>query len=340
MSHQTGIGAGEKLKEVFCQCKENKDIRLIKVTIAEEELVPSGIVSKSSSNWRDDYDNAVVPLLEKNKPCYFFFRMNSPKEWLFIAYTPDGSKVREKLLYSATRSTLKKEFGGGLIAEELIGNSVEEVTLNGYDEYKKVQNAPPPLTDSEVDLIAVKNDENNPDINITTRHKTVQGLAFPLTDELESEITNFIQKKVNFLQLSVDTGNENIFLSRSGNISPADLQQAIPLDEPHYYIYRYDHVFQGDKMSSNVFIYTMPGYKCSIKDRMLYSSCKSPFIEDIRVNFGIDFDRKLEVDSEKITEAFLMEEVHPPVVEKKEMFLKPKAPGRRGSPRHVVTPKQ
>lgn len=27
-----------------------------------------------------------------------------------------------------------------------------------------------------------------------------------------------------------------------------------------------------------VFIYTMPGYKCPVKERMLYSSCKAPFL--------------------------------------------------------------
>lgn len=26
----------------------------------------------------------------------------------------------------------------------------------------------------------------------------------------------------------------------------------------------------------------MPGYKCSIKERMLYSSCKAPFIDNVQ----------------------------------------------------------
>ena len=34
-------------------------------------------------------------------------------EWLFIAWSPDDSPVRQKMLYSATRASIKKEFGGG-----------------------------------------------------------------------------------------------------------------------------------------------------------------------------------------------------------------------------------
>ena len=28
-----------------------------------------------------------------------------------------------------------------------------------------------------------------------------------------------------------------------------------------------------------VFVYSMPGYKCSIKERMLYSTCKGPLLD-------------------------------------------------------------
>lgn len=41
-----------------------------------------------------------------------------------------------------------------------------------------------------------------------------------------------------------------------------------------------------------VFIYSMPGYKCSIKERMLYSSCKSPLISKIE-SLGIEITKKV-----------------------------------------------
>lgn len=42
-----------------------------------------------------------------------------------------------------------------------------------------------------------------------------------------------------------------------------------------------------------VFIYSMPGYKCSIKERMLYSSCKNPLIDTVEKNLGIEVAKKV-----------------------------------------------
>lgn len=42
----------------------------------------------------------------------------------------------------------------------------------------------------------------------------------------------------------------------------------------------------------SVFIYSMPGYKCSIKERMLYSSCKSPLISRVEA-LGIEIAKRV-----------------------------------------------
>lgn len=42
-----------------------------------------------------------------------------------------------------------------------------------------------------------------------------------------------------------------------------------------------------------VFIYSMPGYSCSIKERMLYSSCKAPLLEYIENNIGLQVEKKV-----------------------------------------------
>lgn len=42
-----------------------------------------------------------------------------------------------------------------------------------------------------------------------------------------------------------------------------------------------------------VFIYSMPGYSCSIKERMLYSSCKGPLLDAVEQQMGIEVVRKV-----------------------------------------------
>lgn len=43
---------------------------------------------------------------------------------LYVNMVSEWLQVREKMLYAATRATLKSEFGGGLIKEEMFGTHV------------------------------------------------------------------------------------------------------------------------------------------------------------------------------------------------------------------------
>ena len=81
-------------------------------------------------------------------------------------------------------------------------------------------------------------------------------------------------------------------------------------------------------ISFSVFIYTMPGYNCSIKERMLYSSCKNAVVE-VLGHEGIEIVKKIEVDSgSELTEDFLLDEIHPKKIIGKTQFAKPKPPSR------------
>lgn len=43
-----------------------------------------------------------------------------------------------------------------------------------------------------------------------------------------------------------------------------------------------------------VFIYSMPGYSCNIKERMLYSSCKSRLLEEVERDYRLEIAKKVE----------------------------------------------
>ena len=50
------------------------------------------------------------------------------------------------MLYAATKSTLKLEFGASQIKDELFATSKDDVTLDGYMRHLKAQAGPAPLT--------------------------------------------------------------------------------------------------------------------------------------------------------------------------------------------------
>ena len=92
-------------------------------------------------------------MIHDGEPCYIFIRKSeNAKDWVFISFTPESSSVKEKMLYSSTRATMKLEFGGTYICFEYSATTVDEVTLSGYLMAKESKEAPPPLTLAEQDL--------------------------------------------------------------------------------------------------------------------------------------------------------------------------------------------
>ncbi|NIG60134.1 twinfilin-1 isoform X2 [Pontoporia blainvillei] len=211
MSHQTGIQASEDVKDIFARARNGK-YRLLKISIENEKLVV-GACRQPLDSWDKDYDSFVLPLLEDKQPCYVLFRLDSQNaqgyEWIFIAWSPDHSHVRQKMLYAATRATLKKEFGGGHIKDEVFGTVKEDVSLHGYKKYLLSQSSPAPLTAAEEELRQIKINEVQTDVSVDTKHQTLQGVAFPISREAFQALEKLNNRQLNYVQLiEIDDGDE------------------------------------------------------------------------------------------------------------------------------------
>ncbi|XP_042307905.1 LOW QUALITY PROTEIN: twinfilin-2 [Sceloporus undulatus] len=334
--------ATTELKDFFAKAR-NGSIRLIKIVIEDEQLV-LGAYKELSRRWDKDYDSFVLPLLDELQPCYILYRLDTQNaqgyEWLFISWSPDNSPVRLKMLYAATRATVKKEFGGGHIKDELFGTVKEDVSLNGYQKHVSSYSAPAPLTAAEQELQQIRINEVKTEISVESKHQTLQGLAFPLQPEAQQAIHLLKQKKINYIQLKLDLERETIDLVHTNATEIADLPKRIPQDSARYHFFLYKHSHEGDYLESVVFIYSMPGYKCSIKERMLYSSCKSRLLDTVEQDFCLEIAKKIEIDDgAELTAEFLYDEVHPKQHAFKQAFAKPKGPvGKRGQKRLIKGP--
>lgn len=80
-------------------------------------------------------------------------------EWILNVWSPEHSRDRPKLLCAATRATLKKEFGGGHIKDEVFGTVKEDASLHGYKKHVQAQSSPAPLTAAEEELRQIKINE-------------------------------------------------------------------------------------------------------------------------------------------------------------------------------------
>ncbi|XP_072291287.1 twinfilin-1a [Eucyclogobius newberryi] len=343
MSHQTGIQAGNDVKDMFASAKGGDGYRLVKIVIEDEQLT-LGTSRKASKSWEQEYDPLVLPLLEDDFPCYILYRLDSQNnqgyEWIFLAWSPDRASVRQKMLYAATRATVKKEFGGGHIKEEVFGTVKDELSLSGYRKHLTSQAAPLPLTAAEEELRQIKLNEVQTDVGVDTKQQTLQGVAFPIHQDGVAALKKFRDRKLNYLQLKIDFEQELIKLCCTEPTEIKDLPSRIPKDAARYHFFLYKHSHEGDYLESTIFIYSMPGYKCSIKERMLYSSCKNPLVDMVENNLQMEILKKLEIENgEELTSDFLYEEAHPKQHAHKQAFAKPKGPtGKRGGRRITRRP--
>ncbi|XP_063218013.1 twinfilin [Bacillus rossius redtenbacheri] len=340
MSHQTGIRANEELKKFFVKCRAG-NIRVFKVSIIDEQLALTASRDVIGS-WEEDYDSCLGPLVEEGQPSYIVYRLDSKNtsghDWLFISWSPDASPVRQKMLYASTKATLKQEFGSGQIKEELHATSVDDMTLSGYRRHRRAAVAPAPLTAAEEELALLRRTEVNTGVGVDSRQQTLSGVAFPLTGEARQALSALADRAVDYVQLRIDLDEEKVHLSDTGDVSLAKLPGKVPTDCARYHLYNFKHTHEGDYLETLVFIYSMPGYSCSIKERMLYSSCKGPLIEMIESQIGLKIAKKLEIDSgDELTEEFLQDEIHPKKNLHRPKFSKPKGPPNRGAKRLTKT---
>ncbi|KAM6980250.1 twinfilin-2 isoform 1-T1 [Aplochiton taeniatus] len=320
-------------------------VRLIQVLIQNEQLV-LGAYREPQQSWDLDYDHFLLPVLDEQEPCYVLYRLDTQNElgyeWIFISWSPDQSPVRQKMLYAATRATVKKEFGGGHVKDEIFGNGEEDICLQGYQRHVSSCSGPAPLTAAEQELQRIRITEGRvkqvkTEISVESKHQTMQGLSFPLQETAKRALQQLSQKSINYIQLRLDTEKETIDLVHSNPTETCDLPRRVPTDTPRYHFFLYKHSHEGDYQESVVFIYSMPGYSCSIKERMLYSSCKSRLLEEVEKDYHLEVAKKLEIDNgDELTEEFLYDEVHPKQHAFKQAFAKPRGPaGKRGSKRLI-----
>ncbi|XP_030275242.1 twinfilin-2b isoform X3 [Sparus aurata] len=313
-----------------------------------------------AQSWDKDYDQFLLPLLTPQEPCYILYRLDSQNaqgyEWIFIAWSPDQSPVRQKMVYAATRATLKKEFGGGHIKDEIFGTTEDDLCFQGYLRHMSSCCSPAPLTAAEQELQRIKVTEDKVvwderrrigtptararvtmEFGLDKRAQTLQGLAFPLQEEAKRALQQLKQRRINYIQLRLDVEKETIELVHTKPTETQELPYRIPTDSPRYHFFIFKHSHQGQLQEALVFIYSMPGYTCSIKERMLYSSCKNRLLDEVERDYQLEVTKKMEIDSgDGLTEDFLYEEVHPMEHTLKQAFAKPRGPGgKRGNKRLI-----
>lgn len=334
MSHQSGIEGGEALTQAFAEFYNSDSTRMIKVVIENEQLVPKEIIPANGSD-EEDWDNSVLNNVEEKEPCYLIYRLDSKNsngyDFVFIAWSPDFAHIRSKMLYASTRATLKTAFGSAYITQEMFGTVEVDVSLNGYHKHLQSESAPPPLTNEEIEKKEIRQMETGAEIGASTKRAIATGVQFPLDAAAEAKLNEVKAGKISYVQLKLDIQREVIELERAENCTVHDIAGFTPDASPRYHVFLFHHNHEGDTLNSYVFVYSCPGYKCPVKERMLYSTCKGPLLDELEGDKGFVFAKHLEIgEASEFTHDWLFDQLHPAKTVYKTKFDRPKKPGKGG----------
>lgn len=291
-------------------------------------------------DWEKDWDKLIPNEIEEDMPCYLLYRLDTKTAegayaWLLISWVPDVAQIRHKMIYASTKSTLKLEFGSSYIKEEYHTTQLDEMSFDGYKKYKIAMSAPTPLTQREEEMNELRRTEVKTEVGIDSRHQTLGGINCPVSQAGLQAINDFKRGAYNYLQFTVDLDKEEIHITKAENIDIHALSSKVPDDHARFHLFLFKHSYDGDYHENQVFIYSMPGYSISVKERMLYSSTKAPFLDTLH-KLGLDISKKMEVDDKsELSEENLIDELHPKKMLHKAKFAKPAPPKSRG-PRRLI----
>nr|VZI44573.1 unnamed protein product [Spirometra erinaceieuropaei] len=338
MGH-SGISANSELIEQFAKAKKGR-VRMLCMRIVNEEICLIKSV-KACGSWEDDFDANIKPLQDAHLASYVLYRLDSKKrdayEWLLLTWMPESADVRQKTLYSSTRATLRRQFGDDLLADDIVCHDASDMSLDGYKKHQASKTAPAPLTAMEAEYM-LNSEATTTHSSFADAHSSFGGIAFPLTPEASSAVRKFAQRKLMYLQFQIDVPKECINVSQAcEKMTPEAIASVTPANSGSYHLYRFDHTHQGQQLSTVFFIHAIAGYQSSIKERMLYSSCKGALINQMTGQFGLQIEHKLEVeDFKELSTKTFTETAHPVQVDSNVVIQRPRGPGGRG-PRRLIT---
>ena len=116
------------------------------------------------------------------------------------------------MLYASTKATLKQEFGTSHIKEDIHCTTISETTLEGYLKYKKESVEPAPLTMREEEMQEIRRTEVNVDLSVVSRHQTLSGVAFPITEAALQAIKDMERGSYDYLQFRIGEFKFNLSL--------------------------------------------------------------------------------------------------------------------------------
>ncbi|KAF8248712.1 C-Teminal domain of Twinfilin-1 [Wilcoxina mikolae CBS 423.85] len=123
------------------------------------------------------------------------------------------------------------------------------------------------------------------------------GVALPLSRDALEALRNMTSGGfVNLVQLAINVEKETIELANASSSAIRDFTKVIADDSPRFSFFVFKHIYDGVEEAPLAFIYTCPP-DSTIKEKMLYASCRAGVVATAENECGLKINKKLEAAS-------------------------------------------
>jgi len=324
----SGIRVPKEVVTLFNQLRSENQVRWLKLELNGEKL-EVGTMKMKTESFQEDFDS-IQTYIEDKKCAYFLFRLDETNQfgdqWILIWYVPDTAKAKEKMIYSSTVASLKKDFGESIIKLDMHASTVPELSYKEYEAHgKKSEGSQKEVQMSFAEILKKEEkDESATYSSIST--SGLKGVGFPISDDALENLRQVAGKTLDLCVLKLADEKFEVD-SQMQQCDKDSVGDQLSKTEPRFTFWNYNHTWNDEQQTVCYFIYSCPT-ESKVKERMKYSSSKATILQYAKECGIILGNTSIEVsDVKDVTGDFLHEYIHPKVQEEK-TFKKPMKPGR------------
>ena len=217
---RANLNISKNLLDSFHSANESTStIRAVRVSILNEDIVLAATLPITSTS-EHDFDTKLVTFLPEKDAAIILFRLSNKadgpsQKWLLIAWVPDSSKVRDKMLYSSSREDVKKGLGLALfVTPDFHASCFNDITWKSYSLQSTSSSNEDILTRKEKALKEEDLLTHNERIQLGTKATAMGVVPFTLSPDVSKSFREFITgDKINWIEMSVI--NEVVHLEKS-----------------------------------------------------------------------------------------------------------------------------
>ncbi|CEG48429.1 actin-binding homolog 2 [Plasmopara halstedii] len=303
-----------ELERAFADAQSG-NLRFVKVLINDESFELSA-AGPATSEPRYDVAQLVASNLNAEQAAFVLFCPDTnvtALRWVLLAFVPENVSVRDRMLYSSSRDSLKKQLGLNYFSGEFHATDLSEVTWESFIEARKKQAANAPLSESERLLKETALLER--DTNVKSSAMGV--VPFGITQNVRDKLRLLQEEKFDWIAMKLSEDNERVEVVKSlENVELIDVISTLDRRTPSFVAYRYrgskvtsalralrwtrfEHKYTFDMRINDVvkvFMYVCPE-DSPVRLKMIYSTCKATVLSVAIEELHIKFDYTIEIDN-------------------------------------------